>query len=59
MSTFKNKKKLRTIEAQIVKKLKNNETRPKFTEKACTVRARIGAYRRESIFCRHCTVLSS
>ena len=31
MSTFKNKKSLRTIEAQIVQKLKNNEARPKFT----------------------------
>ena len=39
MSTFKNKKSLRTIEAQIVQKLKNNEARPKFTgsykKKAC------------------------
>ena len=31
MSTFKNKNSLRTIEAQIVQKLKNNEVRPKFT----------------------------
>ena len=31
MSTFKNKNILRTIEAQIVQKLKNNEARPKFT----------------------------
>ena len=33
MSTFKNKNNLRTIEAQIVQKLKNNldEARPKFT----------------------------
>ena len=31
MSTFKNKNSLRTIEAQIVRKLKNNEDRPKFT----------------------------
>ena len=31
MSTFKNKNCLRTIEAQIVQKLKNNEARPKFT----------------------------
>ena len=30
MSTFKNKNSLRTIEAQIVQKLKNNEARPKF-----------------------------
>ena len=30
-STFKNKDSLRTIEAQIVQKLKNNEARPKFT----------------------------
>ena len=31
MSTFKNKNSLRTTEAQIVQKLKNNEARPKFT----------------------------
>ena len=31
MSTFKNKNSLRTIEAQIVQKLKNNEALPKFT----------------------------
>ena len=31
MSTFKNKNSLRTIEAQIVQKLMNNEARPKFT----------------------------
>ena len=31
MSTFKNKNSLRTIEAQIVQKLKNNGARPKFT----------------------------
>ena len=31
MSTFKNKNSLRTIEAQIVQKLKKNEARPKFT----------------------------
>ena len=31
MSTFKNKNSLRTIEAQIAQKLKNNEARPKFT----------------------------
>ena len=31
MSTFKIKNTLRTIEAQIVQKLKNNEARPKFT----------------------------
>ena len=31
MSIFKNKNSLRTIEAQIVQKLKNNEARPKFT----------------------------
>ena len=31
MSTFKNKNSLRTIEAQIVQKRKNNEVRPKFT----------------------------
>ena len=31
MSTFEHKNSLRTIEAQIVQKLKNNEARPKFT----------------------------
>ena len=31
MSTFKNRNSLRTIEAQIVQKLKNNVARPKFT----------------------------
>ena len=31
MSTFKNKNSLRTTEAQILPKLKNNEARPKFT----------------------------
>ena len=39
MSTFKNKNSLRTTEAQIVQKLKNNEARPKVTgsykKKAC------------------------
>ena len=39
MSTFRNKNSLRTIEAQIVQKLKNNVARPKFTgyykKKAC------------------------
>ena len=31
MNTFKNNDSLRTIEAQIVQKLKSNEARPKFT----------------------------
>ena len=31
MSTFEHKNGLRTIEAQIVQKLKNSEARPKFT----------------------------
>ena len=31
MSTFKNKNSLRTIEAEISYKVKNNEARPKFT----------------------------
>ena len=31
MSTFKNKNSLRTIEAEISKKVKNNKARPKFT----------------------------
>ena len=40
MSTVKNENSLRTIEAQIAQKLKNNEARPKFTgsykkKKAC------------------------
>ena len=39
MSIFKTKNNLRTGEAQIVRKFKNNETRPKFTgsykKKAC------------------------
>ena len=39
MSTFQNKNSLRTIEAEISYKIKNNETRPKFTgsykKKAC------------------------
>ena len=39
MSTFEHKNSLRTIEAQIVQKLKNNGARPKFTgsynKKAC------------------------
>ena len=30
-NTFEHKNSLRTIEAQIVQKLKNNEARPKFT----------------------------
>ena len=40
MSTFKNKNSLRTIEAQIVQKLKNNEARPKFT----------GSYKKKSVY---------
>ena len=40
MSTFKNKNSLRTIEAQIVQKLKNNEARPKFT----------GSYKKKRLF---------
>ena len=31
MSTFKNKNSLRTVEAQTVQKLKNNEAQPKLT----------------------------
>ena len=41
MSTLKNKKSLRTGEAKISQKLKNNEARPKFAgsnkKKACTI----------------------
>ena len=39
MSTFKNKNSLRTIEDQIVQKLKSNEARPKFT----------GSYKKKSV----------
>ena len=41
MSSFKNKNSLRTIEAQIVQKLKNNEARPKFIGSYKQKRARI------------------
>ena len=40
MSIFKSKNSLRTIEAQIVQKLKNNEARPKFT----------GSYKKTSVY---------
>ena len=40
MSTVKNKNSLRTIEAQIAQKLKNNEARPKFT----------GSYKKKSVY---------
>ena len=40
MSTFEHKNSLRTIEAQIVQKLKNNEARPKFT----------GSYKKKSLY---------
>ena len=40
MSTFKNKNSLRTIEAQLAQKLKNNEARPKF----------IGSYIKKSVY---------
>ena len=40
MSTFEHKNSLRTIEAQIVQKLKNNEARPK-----CT-----GSYKKKRVF---------
>ena len=40
MSTFKNKNSLRTIEDQIVQKLKNNEAWPKFT----------GSYKKKSVY---------
>ena len=40
MNTFKTKNSLRTIEAQIVQKLKNNEARPKFT----------GSYKKKSVY---------
>ena len=38
---FKNKNSLRTIEAQIVQKLKNNEARSKFT----------GSYKKKGVYC--------
>ena len=40
MGTFKNKNSLRTIEAQLAQKLKNNEARPKFT----------GSYIKKSVY---------
>ena len=40
MSTVKNKNSLRTIEAQIAQKLKNNEARPKFT----------GSHKKKSVY---------
>ena len=40
MSTFKNMNSLRTIEAQIVQKLENNEARPKFS----------GSYKKKSVY---------
>ena len=48
MSTFKNKNSLRTIEAQIVQKRKNNEARPKFT----------GSYKKKRVLplCLSCTL---
>ena len=49
MTTFKNKNSLRTIEAQIVQKLKNNEARPKFTgyniKKKCVINTSRGLFR--------------
>ena len=41
MSTFKNNNSLRTIEAQIVQKLKNNEARPKFSA---------GSYKKKRVY---------
>ena len=41
MSTFKNMNSLKTIEAQIVQKLKNNEAQPKFT----------GSYKKKRVAC--------
>ena len=40
MTTFEHKNSLRTIEAQIVQKLKNNEAWPKFT----------GSYKKKRVF---------
>ena len=44
-----NKNNLRTIEAQIVQKLKNNEARPKFT----------GCYKKKSVYCRGLELFTS
>ena len=50
MSTVKNMNSLRTIEAQIVQKLKNNEARPKFTgsykkkKEACIQKLQYGQF---------------
>ena len=56
MSTFKNKNSLRTIEAQIVQTLKNNEARPKFTgsskKKACSLLP-ISALQKENAACSY------
>ena len=50
MSTFKNKNSLRTIEAHIVQKLKNNEARPKFTGSYKKKRVdRLGVFRNGSL----------
>ena len=49
MSTSKNKNSLRTIEAQIVQKLKNNEAWPKFT----------GSYKKSLYFkCNRSSILN-
>ena len=55
MNTFKTKNSLRTVEAQIVQKLKNNEARPKFT----------GSYKKKRVYDQgsesrvHCTSVTS
>ena len=43
MSTFKNKNSLRTIQAQIAQKLKNNEARPKLTGPYKNIKKRLNA----------------
>ena len=44
MSTFKNMNSLRTIEAQIVQKLENNEARPKFSGSYKKKRVLVGKF---------------
>ena len=48
MNTFEHKNSLRIIEAQIVQKLKNNETRPKFT----------GSYKKKACICSNFQLIS-
>ena len=56
MNTFKTKNSLRTIEAQIVQKLKNNEARPKF---AGSYKKKKRIYDQGSENTVHCTSVTS